>query len=261
MSAMLEIRNASVAKEGARLLENVTLSARPGEFIGLVGPNGAGKSTLMRAIVGLERLHSGDCMIDGARLESLSHRERARRIAYLPQLREVHWGVTVESIVALGRYAFGAPHRLSAADLEAVNRAISASDVETLRNRIVASLSGGERARVHLARTLAAGAPILIADEPTAALDPKHQVSVMEILKMHASKGGLVVAALHDLDLAARWCSRILVLDKGRLTADGAPREALSQATIARVFEVAARNVTSVDGLPVFSFSALKSES
>lgn len=256
MSPLIAAKNLTVTRQEKRLLSNASLAAGGGEFIAIVGPNGAGKSTLLRAIAGIEAPASGECLIAGAPIRTLAHRERARRLAFLPQLREVYWGVTAEAIVALGRYAYGAPDRLDAADRAAVERAIDAADIGDLRARIVTTLSGGEQARVHLARALAAETPVLIADEPTAALDPKHQLAVMEILAARKAQGGLVIAALHDLDLAARFCTRVVVLSSGRIVADGAPEESLSEDIMGPVFGVRTRRLVDASGASALVFSS-----
>lgn len=257
MTPLIAVENLTIARGPARILTGASLAAGAGEFIGVVGPNGAGKSTLLRAVAGLEKPTSGECRIAGAPVSSLSHRERARRIAYLPQLREVYWGVAADAIVALGRYAYGAPSCLAPADRAAVERAIIAADIEAFRTRIVTNLSGGEQARVHLARALAAEAPVLLADEPTAALDPGHQLAIMDILAARARNGGLVIAALHDLDLAARFSTRIIVVSNGRIVADGPPPQALAKENVETVFGVKATRLADESGASGYVFSPL----
>ncbi len=146
--------------------------------------------------------------------------------------------MTAEAVASLGRFAYGAPHRLAPVDRAAVDRALGACDALTFRDRTMTTLSGGEQARIHLARTFAAETPILIADEPTSALDLRHALSIAAMLRRKADLGGLVVAAFHDLSLAKRWCTRIIVLDAGTLVADGAPNETPSSELIERVFGV-----------------------
>jgi len=257
MTDLLSLSKANVMRGTAAILSDVSFGARAGEFIGVVGPNGAGKSTLLRALVGLEPLVGGSSLVEGAPIASLALRKRAQRVAYLPQLREVAWDMTAEAVVALGRFAYGAPHRLSAHDSESVERAITAAGAESLRARIVTSLSGGEQARIHLARAFAGETPILIADEPVSALDPRGQLAIMAALKSRAEEGGLVIAALHELDLAARFCTRILVISEGRLVADAAPEEALSPMTIQSVFGVSASELHGKNGERALSLRPL----
>jgi iron complex transport system ATP-binding protein len=228
----------TVVKDGATLLGDVSFSVAPGEYVALLGPNGAGKSTLLRTLAGIERTSEGACLMDGAVVATLAVTERARKIAYLPQLRETHWNIDAERLVALGRFAYGAPDRVAEEDRAAVERAMAAADVVHLRSKPVQALSGGEQARVHLARALAAEAPVLLADEPVSALDPRHQVAIMKILRRLADEGRIVVAALHDLDLALHFATRVILLDRGRIAADRPPAAALSADTVRTVFGI-----------------------
>ena len=231
--------NASLGSR--KVLHDVSLSLEAGHLVALVGPNGAGKTTLLRALAGLIP-SDGDIRIGGDALASLALRERAKRFAYLPQGHMVHWPLPARDIVALGRYPHGAtdPARLSPKDIEAVLRAMQAVDVTEFSDRRVTELSGGERSRVALARVLAVEAPVILADEPTASLDPRHQIDVMQKLRNVADTGVLVIVVTHDLWLAARFAEHVLVLSEGRLAAQGAPDAALSEAVLASVFRVRA---------------------
>jgi iron complex transport system ATP-binding protein len=237
MSAV-EAIGLTVRRKGATLIDAVTLSARSGDFIGLVGPNGAGKTTLLRALGGLEGSAEGRVLVDGADIRALSPRERARRIAYLAQTREVAWAITAEAVVALGRFAYGARSKLASDDRAAVGRALSATDAAAFRTRTMPTLSGGEQARVHLARALSAETPVLLADEPTAALDPKHQQAIMRALRAKADGGAIVIAALHDLAMVRRFCTRTTVIDRGTVVADGEPTFVPAPQTMLEVFGV-----------------------
>ncbi|MGY3620355.1 ABC transporter ATP-binding protein [Bradyrhizobium sp. USDA 10063] len=231
----------NVALAGRRVLSDVSLQLASGHLVALVGPNGAGKTTLLRALAGLIP-SDGVIKVGGEGLAALSLRERAKRFGYLPQGHMVHWPLPARDIVALGRYPHGAtdPARLSPRDIEAVTRAMQAADVMEFAARRVTELSGGERSRVALARVFAVEAPIILADEPTASLDPRHQIDVMKGLRAAADKGVLVIVVTHDLGLAARFADHALVLSQGRLASQGVPADALSEAVMADVFRISA---------------------
>ncbi len=241
VSAFLAARGLSVTLAGRLVLNDVSLALSSGHLVALVGPNGAGKTTLLRALAGLVP-SEGAIEVGGAALSSLTLRERARQFAYLPQGHIVHWPLPARDIVALGRYPHGTtdPARLTPKDTEAVLRAMQATDVVEFSERRVTELSGGERSRVALARVLAVEAPVILADEPTASLDPRHQFDVMKSLRASADKGVLVIVVTHDLGLAARFADTVLVLSDGRLVSQGAPAEALSEKIMGDVFRISA---------------------
>jgi iron complex transport system ATP-binding protein len=240
-AACLTAQGLNVTLGGRAVLQNISLSLSLGHLVALVGPNGAGKTTLLRALAGLLP-SQGDIHVGGEALSSLPLRERARRFAYLPQGHVVHWPLPARDIVALGRYPHGAtdPARLTPRDADAVLRAMQATDVVEFSERRVTELSGGERSRVALARVLAVEAPIMLADEPTASLDPRYQIDVMKNLRNAADGGMLVIVVTHDLGLAARFADTVLVLSEGRLVSQGAPAAALSEQIMADVFRISA---------------------
>jgi iron complex transport system ATP-binding protein len=235
----LEARGVTVTAGEKTIVSGATLAIGEGEFVGLVGPNGAGKSTLLRAMVGVRPRDAGDVLLDGRAFETFSPRERAKRIAYLPQERRVEWRLPVRDVVMLGRY----PHHAgfggaTTIDREAVARSIAAVDAAGLEDRPATVLSAGEKARVLLARALAVEAPILIADEPIAALDPYHQLHVMEILRGQAKAGRAVLVVLHDLMLASRFMNRLALMSEGRIVAEGKPADVLSDERLKAVYRV-----------------------
>lgn len=238
--SVLSLEQACVDLDERPILRDIDLHVSAGEFVVLVGPNGAGKSTALRAALGLVPLISGKACVDDKPLTSLGAQARGRLLSYLPQQRELAWRLRTCDLVALGRFAYGgAPYeRLAAQERAIIDEALARMDMTALAQRSVATLSGGEQARAHLARALATHAPILVADEPTTALDPRHQIDALATLRAEADGGVAVVAALHDLDAAARWADRIVVIDSGRVLIDEHPGSALSNEMLMRVFRV-----------------------
>lgn len=235
--SLLSVSGLHASLGGKPVLKGLSFDIRAGEFVGLIGPNGAGKSTLLRAVLGLVG-SEGRVAIAG-RETAMPAQERARHIAYLPQDRDIAWPVSVELLVSLGR----APYRpafagLSAVDAEVIDRVMRRMEVDAFRNRPATELSGGEKARVLIARALAQDAPLLLADEPTAGLDPSHQIGLMRIFAELAAEGHGVVASMHELGLAARWCSRLVLIDDGVIVADGTPREVLTMERLRTVYGV-----------------------
>jgi iron complex transport system ATP-binding protein len=239
MSAVV-LDQVSVHFGARKALDRVSASLAAGCVTGIVGPNGAGKTTLLRAALGLQPLSGGSIRILGKSLSAWSRADLAKAVAYLPQGGEARWPMLACDVVLLGRL----PHRgLFAApdvrDRSAATDALARCDAGEFAVRRMDELSAGERARVLFARALATGAAILFADEPAAFLDPAHQLRLMDLMREEARRGSAVAVTLHDLSLAARHCDEILVLHEGALTASGDPADALSDATLARVFQVA----------------------
>lgn len=237
----LKLHEASVTMQGAKLLHAVSFEVTPGKLVGLLGPNGAGKTTAVRALLGLQPLDNGQALLDGQPSSSLTPKQRALRVSYLPQARKLAWPIAVREAVSLGRFAYGGPMgRLGPADAAAVDDALRRCSLIGFEDRSVTSLSGGEVARVHLARALASQAPALIADEPTAALDPGHSFDVLATLQAQARDGQAVLVVLHDLALAARFCDEIILLNHGKLVIQAPPRAALTTSSLADVYGVKA---------------------
>ncbi|WP_380786996.1 ABC transporter ATP-binding protein [Sphingomonas sp. R86521] len=231
----------SVSLAGTRVVDDISMALEGGALVGIVGPNGAGKSTLARALLGLLTPDSGSVTIDGEDVAALSSAALATRVAYLPQDHAVHWPLSVERLVGLGRLPHLGPFsRITPADQTAIDAAMRDTGTTHLAGRTATELSGGERARVMLARALATGAPALIADEPLTSLDPGHQLEVMALLQDHARRGALVVIVLHDLGMAARFCDRLLLIDRGTLKADGPPGAVLTDHALAETYGITA---------------------
>ena len=219
-------------------LHGVSVALEPGMVTAICGPNGAGKSTLLGVLAGLIAPVAGTVTLDGAPLAGLASRTRAQAIGFLPQTGDVAWDIAVAHLVALGRLPYGDEHGAGRTSIEA---ALSAMGLESLADRPVSQLSGGERARALLARVLAGDPRWILADEPLAALDLAHQLALLTRLKYAARSGTGVVLVVHDLALAMNHADRVVVLDQGRVAADGAPEQALAEAVIARVWGVKAR--------------------
>lgn len=232
---MLAAENLTLTRGGRVVVEGLSATLAPGAITAIVGPNGAGKSSALLGLAGLLPPTAGHVMLDGAALAALGPRERAQAIGYLPQSPDLAWDVAVEALVALGRL----PWRDRGEG--AIAAALAALDLEALRTRPVSQLSGGERARVLLARVLAGSPRWILADEPLAALDLAHQLRLVAHLKACAAAGQGVVVVLHDLALAMNHADHVLVLKEGRLIAQGPPAAALSPEVIAQGWQVAAR--------------------
>lgn len=235
----LEAEHLTVELGGTRILDDVSFDVAPGEVVGLIGPNGAGKSTLLRALLGLVPTRAGHVALGGASLDTMAPKARARLLAYAPQGAPIHWPLTVERLVELGRMPHIGPwQKLATEDFARVEAALAATETTHLRRRIVTSLSGGERAGVMLARAIAVDAPWLLADEPVASLDPYHQIEVMEILRELGKSGTGVVVVLHDLALAMRYCDRLVLIDHGKVVASGPPDKVLTASNLQEVYRV-----------------------
>jgi iron complex transport system ATP-binding protein len=229
---------------GRTVLEDVRMVVGPGELVALVGANGAGKSTLLRTAAGLAPLAAGDVRLDGRTLQRWPDAELARARSVLVQDAEIAWPMRARDVVALGRLPYAAPWwsgdeaARDTADAAAIDRAMARTGVTALADRVIATLSGGERARVLLARALAVDARFVLADEPTASLDPAHQLDVLRELRNEAQSGRGVIVVLHDLTLASRFCDRVVVLVDGRVIIDAPPQWALNDSVLKTAFGV-----------------------
>lgn len=260
MTARLEFREVGVVESGVTILDRVSAVAAAGTVTGLIGPNGAGKSTLLRTVAGTIKPASGDVLIDGRPVRRHQARELARTVAFVPQNTNVDLGFTVREVVLMGRHPhlgrFGAE---GAGDHRIVEAALERTGTGPLADRLITTLSGGERQLVLIAKALAQQPRILVLDEPVSALDLRHQLTVLQLIEAVAADGCLVLVAIHDLALAARCCSRLLLLDHGRLLADGPPVDVLHPDPIRIAFGVEAsiRHHPDLDTITVTALSAV----
>ena len=254
----LSLSNIGLSITSKVILESINLELNSGELVVLLGANGAGKSSVLRSALGLVPVSTGESPIDEKLVTTLSSANRAKKVAYLPQKRPLAWPIKVFDVVSLGRYAFGVNlGRLKNDDLELVESAITNCGLEQLRNRRVDTLSGGEAARVHVARAFAANAALLLADEPTAALDPKHQLDVMQLIRRYVDMGGGALVVGHEASLAARFADRLVWMRDGGIIADGTAKETMTAAMMAEIYGVSAQigevaghiNVSIIDSL------------
>ncbi|WP_165187006.1 ABC transporter ATP-binding protein [Caulobacter soli] len=245
----LVAENLTVALGGQTVLAGVGARFRSGEVTAIVGPNGAGKSTLLTCLAGLRKPDVGQVTLGDGPILALPHRQRARRIGFLPQTPEIAWAVNVETLVGLGRTPHSGARGLSDADHAAVQAALVRTGLTGLAHRDVTTLSGGERARALLARVLAGEPNWLLADEPLAELDPGHQLDTVDLLRAFAAERRQgVVMTLHDLGVALRLADRVLVLREGALIADATPLEALTPEVLERAYGVKAAIVAGASG-------------
>ncbi len=231
MTPAWDLRDLVVRLAGRPARRGAGLTAAPGEMIGVIGPNGSGKTTLIRAGLGLLRREAGEAALSGRPVDAIPETERARLVGYLPQERRVGWNLASLDIAALG-----APDLSPAAARDVAQTCLARVGLAGFETRGVLEMSGGERARVLLARLLATRAPLLVADEPAAGLDPDAQLLTLELLRAEAARGAAVVVTLHDLTLAARFCDRLVVLADGQVAAEGAASVALTPEVLRTVF-------------------------
>ena len=254
MSPVLSLEGVSVHRGKVPVLVAATLQVGTGQVVGVVGPNGAGKTTLLRAALGLAPLSGGRVTLAGCDLASLKEARRADLAGYLPQERRVGWNLPAWRVASLG--AVASPPLVAQ---QAALRALERVGLSQVADRGILDLSGGERARVLLARLLVTRAPLMMADEPAAGLDPDAQLLTLELFREEAVRGGAVVLTLHDLSLAARSCDRLVVMSQGRIVADAPPLEALTPAILRTVFGLEGVLQATENG-PILSVSRARSQ-
>ncbi len=243
-TSCLSLQDFNVHRGECPVVDRVSTELRTGDLVGLIGPNGAGKTTLMRGALGLLP-HQGHPSLSASPAKA-----RARAVAWLPQTREIAWPVSVETLVMLGRVPhLGAGQSPRADDHAAVSEALAAMDLTGFATRPATALSGGEQARVLMARALAQNCPLIMADEPVAGLDPRHQIATLAHLQSLTQSGKAALVSLHDLGLAARFCDRLILMDRGQKIAEGPPEDVLTEDHLRRVFGITAHITQSEQGL------------
>jgi iron complex transport system ATP-binding protein len=231
------------------IVQSASLSLEQGELVAILGANGAGKTSLLRTLLGVTATSSGIAHLDGHSCFGMSPSERARLVSYLPQRRPLAWPLRVRDVVALGRFAHGAAlGRLAPTDEKAVDDAIEACKLSHLQNRNTDNLSGGELARVHFARAIAGKAPLLVADEPVAELDPRHQILVADLIRQFVDGGGGALVVLHEVALAARIADRLIWMKDGKIVAEGTSEDTLTSQIMEQVYGVRAHIGRDDDG-------------
>jgi len=241
------VKNLTLAVKGTTLVKEASFSLNRGELVVLLGPNGAGKTSLMRGALGMIGPVKGNVTINNQSINKLKPLERAKLISYLPQSRPLAWPNVVKDVIALGRYAYGMKNRkLSGPDKLAIDDAILSCDLTHLQGRHANTLSGGELARMHLARAFAAQSPLLLADEPVAALDPRHQFRIMDLIRRYVDNGGGALIVLHDLSLAAQYADHLIWMKDGEIVSAGTVDDTMTESQIRSIYGVKAsvKNLT-----------------
>lgn len=235
----INIKNLHLQLGSNTILHDINLSIQPGEMIGLIGPNGAGKTSLLKVLAHLYKQFSGEYLFYNKPIHHYNIKELSHRIGYLAQDAQAHWPLKVQTLIELGRLPYqGMFSQLSSNDKIAIKQATEHTEVTHLLDRVITELSGGEKARVFLARLLAANPNVIFLDEPIAALDPYHQLHIMEILKNHTANGGTIVVILHDLNLATRFCDRLVLMDKGTIIQEGNINQLLNNNLLEKTYGV-----------------------
>jgi iron complex transport system ATP-binding protein len=257
----LSAKQIGVERVGRWILKEVSLDVREGSVLAVVGPNGSGKSTLLRALAGLWRVHEGSVLLSGRSLDTLRRAEVAREITYVPQESQFEFDFTVREIVLMGRYAHrGRFDRETSEDHKAADDALRRADVAHLAERSVLRLSGGEKQRVLIARSLATRARILLLDEPTANLDVDHSLDVLALCRSLADDGHAVAIATHDLNSVYRFADHVALMESGKLISLGPPAEVLTPDNLKRTFKVESEALAGSDGTPVLLFHRIGNE-
>ena len=244
MNDLIKASNIHWSIKDAAILRNISLNLKAGEILGIIGPNGAGKSSLLKILARITEADTGELELNGQAYRDVELRSFARQLAYLEQTAPVNWPLLVEKVIQLGRSPYqNAYARLGKADEGAINKAIQATGIEHLRERVISTLSQGEKMLVALSRILASEPKVILADEPIAALDPYHQLLIMELIQAQtrAEQQGLTQGAiviLHDLSLAVRFCDRLVLLHEGKVVSSGDPESVLSRQNLREFYKI-----------------------
>jgi iron complex transport system ATP-binding protein len=250
---ILQADNITLSFNKHVILNSLNIKIGAGKLVGLIGPNGAGKTSLLRILAKLQTPDSGTVQLDGKNLSEIPRKQLAQAIGYLEQGAPAHWPLQVRRLIELGRLPYLSPWgELSRHDRDIVDRAIEQAEVGHLSDRIISTLSGGERLRVLIARMFATEPNIILADEPIAALDPYHQLHIMELLRDHCERGGSAVVVMHDLNMAARFCHQLALLHNGHIVSEGTPEQVLQPQQLRDVYGIHAELQQHASGLTIF---------
>lgn len=242
----LQCKNLHFSFDKKPLLEDINLSFNQGQFVGLIGANGAGKSTLLQLLLGLLKTQSGEVLLQNTNITNIKRREIAKQLAFVPQSIELPFAFTVQQLVAMGRNPYLGPFELETAqDKTLIEQAMQQTDILHLQHRLVNTLSGGEKQRVIIARALAQQSPTILLDEPIASLDICHQLTTLQLIQSLTDSGKTAIAALHDLNLAARYCDRLILIGKREngttgIISDGSPAQVLTAENLKNQFSIRA---------------------
>lgn len=263
--SLLSCSDLSFSYSKEMLLKDINLDFKAGEFVGLIGANGTGKSTLLQLLLGLIKQQSGKVTVNNIDIHSLKRRDIAKQLAFVPQSIELPYAFTAQELVAMGRNPYlGAFELETAQDKKIIQEAMYKTDIIDLKDRWVNTLSGGEKQRVIIARALAQQAQTILLDEPIASLDICHQIETLELIKKLTQTGKLAITALHDLNLAARYCDRLILLGKTtdnqqrRIIADGTPKQVLNNINLANCFSIKADINNLENSISLTNITALK---
>jgi ABC-type cobalamin/Fe3+-siderophores transport system ATPase subunit len=237
----LSCKNLYWTRDNKPILNDINFALQPGEVLGIIGPNGAGKSSLLKILAGVQQPDSGSLKLNGSEYNSFSTRQFAEQLSYLEQNSSVHWPLLVSKVISLGRLPYqGFSQEPSLADKEAISQALAATGIVSLLSRVVTTLSEGEKMLVALTRILATKTPIILADEPVAALDPYHQLLIMELLQnlTRTNENFSVVVVLHDLSLAARFCDRLMLMNQGSIASSGTIETVLNSDNLRTYYKI-----------------------